>query len=134
MRKILVFKSQGASVREVNQSTLTFNYSLPETLKFDEHYSARLLSTLPRPQNIVFVQPDFVEHQLVNGEWEPFLGTSGASHISSWVNLAGNEILPLGLIKLRTHNGNAIGANSNFTLVIEIAPRRLIDNGAQGSH
>jgi len=127
MRKVIVFSSRNASVREVAASTLTFSYNLPESLKFPEPYVARLLATLPRPQNIVFVQPDFVELQLVNGEREPFLGTSGAAAESSWVALATTEIPAIGLIKIRTYNAHAIGVNANFTLIVEFAPRRLTD-------
>ena len=129
MRKIIVFNSREAALRESLQSTFTFSYSLPETLHFEEPHAVRLLSIIPRPNTVVFIQPDFVAPQIVQDRFEPFLAASGASHNDSWVDLAVNEIPAIGLIRIRNHNGNAIGANTNFTIIIEVASKVQVQHG-----
>lgn len=110
-----------------NTKTFYLGYKLSgPPLKFTEPHYARLLY-LGGSANPVLVFADFLQRQQVNGELEPYLGTSSPQSPNSWVRLDTDSIPEIGYIKLRRADNQAITtAAPRFTVVIEIASESWI--------
>ena len=119
----------------------TISYTLVKDLEYkEEEYFARLVS-VSGAKEVVLVFADFVRRQHVNGELEPYLGSSATTGRNSWVPLANNVIPSFGLLHLRKANLTSLPAKKikntsdsetpgyTLALVIEIAPKSWI-NGA----
>ena len=110
-------------------SEYTLSYGLAKPLEYKEDHFARLVS-LSGAKEVVLVFADFLRRQQVNGQLEPYLGTSAANSRNSWVPLANNSVPAIGLMRIKTANTKHFSAGSNITVVIEIASLSWI-NGAQ---
>ena len=106
-------------------------YILTRPKQYTEDHFARLVS-LSGAKDVILVFADFVQRQEVNGQLEPFLGTSAANTVNPWVPLANNTIPTLGILHLKKANRLTIPSGKRLTAIIEIASRSWI-NGAQSS-
>ena len=73
-------KKSKVNIREGSEYILS--YDLAKPLKYKEDHFARLVS-VSGTREIVLVFTDFVQRQQVNGQLEPFLGTSAANSRNS---------------------------------------------------
>ena len=117
--------------------TYTVSYELTKPLEYEEDHFARLVS-LSGAKEVILVFADFVRQQHVNGNLEPYLGTSALASRNSWVPLTNNFIPSFGLLHFRKANLTTLPAKklepttpgNTLTAVIEIAPKSWI-NGAK---
>ena len=128
---LVVQNSKTSKVNRRVASEYTLSYDLAKPLEYKEDHFARLVS-LSGSKVIVLVFADFVRRQQVNGQLEPFLGTSASNSLNSWVPLANNSVIPIGCLHIRTANKSSIPAGTKLTVVIEIASKSWI-NGTKSS-
>lgn len=135
MNKIIIVSSRDAAHRQISGRKIVFSYNLPETLHFTEPHVVRLLFSVPAPRagQEVSVQPDFAAPHIVNGTYQPWVGSSAWNQIATWVDLATSQVPATGLITLSLIRGTAIPAASQYTLGFEFIPKRLAIYGTPRS-
>ena len=112
-----------------NDGKYLISYKLPEPLHFDEPHFA-CLNRVTGAERPVLVFTDFTERQIVNGDLAPFLGCSGDGS-RTWIPIASNHIPSYGYLRLHTASDQKLGPNKSFTIIINIASKSELENGAQ---